>query len=353
LPVPSDVDFEWVTPTMAGRTIKIFLVDGTPSGFRTAELGLSTIKAVVVPRASLSAVAKRNELQKTGIYLLIGTDSENPGDKKLYVGEGDTILTRLTIHNSDPEKDWWDEAVFFVSKDENLTKSHVRFLEARLIGLAKNAKRATVVNGTSPPEHGKLPECDAVEMEEFIVQAKLLLGTLGYDLFEPAPSLPAQAAAAGQNKANERLPKFIYAGAGYSATCIVDLDAGKFIVQAGSTARKEESKTLSPSSKKWRARLKENGVLVEHDDLSFKFSQDYSFKSISSAAQVVSGSTVNGRGVWRTTDSIKTFADWQDEQLKDIEIKVDDSLQIVDEVAAAVPPNPAAASEARPAESQK
>ena len=121
---------------MPGRSISIFLVDGTASGLRTAELGLSTIKAVVVPRASLSAATQRNELRRTGVYILIGVDSENPGTKKIYVGEADTILTRLTAHNKDQEKDFWDEAVVFVCKDENLTKSHARFLEARLISLA-------------------------------------------------------------------------------------------------------------------------------------------------------------------------------------------------------------------------
>jgi len=231
---------------MPGRTIQVFLVDGTASGFRTAEIGLSTIKAVVVPRASLSGVAKRNELQRTGVYVLIGSDSENPGEKKIYIGEGDTILSRLTTHNSDPEKDFWDEAVFFVSKDENLTKSHVRFLEARLISLAKEAKRATVTNGTSPPEHGKLPESATVEMEEFIGQAKLLLGTLGYDFFEPAPSLPSQTAE--QNiAAAERLPKFFYSGDGFAATCVVNVDSGQFIVQTGSEARKLAIQALAPT----------------------------------------------------------------------------------------------------------
>lgn len=90
-----------LTAAMAGRTIKIFLVDGSASGFRIAELGLSTINAVVVPRASLSAVENRSELLRTGVYLLIGIDSDNPEEKKIYVGEGDTILTRLTSHNRD------------------------------------------------------------------------------------------------------------------------------------------------------------------------------------------------------------------------------------------------------------
>lgn len=174
---------------MTGRAIRIFLVDGTPSGLRTAELGMSTIKSVVVPRVSLSEAMNRAELQKTGIYILVGADLDGLGQKKIYIGESDSVINRLASHNRDSSKDFWEDAIVFVSKDQNLTKGHVRYLEARLIALAKNAKRTAVENGTAPPEQNSLPEADEAEMEEFINQAKLLLGSLGYDLFEPTPAI--------------------------------------------------------------------------------------------------------------------------------------------------------------------
>ena len=102
------------------------------------------------------------------MYVLVGVDGDDPGQRKVYIGEADTILTRLAAHNRDDEKDFWDEAVVFVCKDQNLTKSHVRFLEARLIRSAVKAKRATVVNGTSPMEQGMLPEMAEADMEAFI-----------------------------------------------------------------------------------------------------------------------------------------------------------------------------------------
>ena len=110
---------------MVGRSIRIFLVDGVSSGTRTAELGLSTIKALVVPRASLAAATQRPEMQKTGIYVLIGQDAELANMKRIYIGEGDTAINRISAHNKDVDKDFWDEAVVFVSKDDNLTKAHV------------------------------------------------------------------------------------------------------------------------------------------------------------------------------------------------------------------------------------
>jgi hypothetical protein len=299
---------------LAGRSIKVFLIEGTASGLRTAELGLSTTKAIVVPRASLSAVSKRSEMQKTGVYVLVGGDSDRPGFKKIYVGEGDTILPRLISHNSDEAKDFWSDAVVFVSKDENLTKAHARYLEARLIALAKEAKRATVANGTEPPSDGKLPEADGVEMEEFISQVRLLLGTLGYDILEPLLSPPPQVGTAAPPEA--MLPEFRYEGDGFAARCVIDLDAGQFVVKAGSTARIHEGNSLSPTYRNLRAQLRDAGVLIP-DGGVFKFSQDYAFTAATPAAQVVSGQTVNGRVAWRANDT--TFAQWEDKRLRQIE----------------------------------
>lgn len=303
---------------MVGRSIRIFLVDGTSSGTRTAELGLSTIKALVIPRASLLSAAQRSETQKTGVYVLLGQDSELPNQKRIYIGEGDTIMNRLSIHNKDPEKDFWDEAVLFVSKDENLTKAHVRYVEARLISLAKNAKRSVVANGTSPTEQGRLPEPDEVEMEEFIAQARLLLGALGFDIFEPikaAAPTQAQEQQPQQLLGHGVLPEFKFSGAGFDATMIIDANSGQFIVKAGSKARKTETPSLQPTYKNLRNQLIQSGVLQSIDENSYQFGQDFSFSAPTPAAQVVCGSTANGRTAWRSTTDNETFADWQDIQL--------------------------------------
>jgi hypothetical protein len=298
---------------VSGRSIRIFLVDGTTSGVRTAELGLSTIKALAVPRASLSAASKRPELEKTGVYVLLGDDPDNPGAKKIYIGEGDTILARLASHNKAEDKDFWDECVLFVSKDQNLTKAHVRYLEARLIKLATDAKRAKVTNGTAPSTQSWLPEPDEVEMEEFIAQARLLLGSLGYNIFENQAAAQASVTVPIVPPALS-LPSFQCAGDGFRASCVLDTDAGLFVVQAGSTARKDEAGSLQPTYRTLRKQLVDSGVLVERLAGIYTFSQDYPFTAPSAAAAVVSGSTVNGRTVWRTPGN-QTLAEWQEAQM--------------------------------------
>jgi hypothetical protein len=298
---------------MPGRSIRIFLVDGIASGLRTAELGLSTIKALVVPRTSLSAAAKRPEVQRTGIYILIGRDSDKPGVSKIYFGEGDTVLTRLSAHDKDLEKDFWEEAVVFVSKDENLTKAHGRFLEARLINLAQQAKRCTVINATEPPNEGRLPEADEVEMEEFITQARLLMGTLGYDLFSPVIIPSVQDDVAAQPTSTT---EFVYSGEGFSAVAAVDASSGQFVVRRESTARKQEAHSLQQTYKNLRANLVANGILAD-DNQCYRFTQDYAFTTPSPAAQVVSGQSINGRTAWKLTNSETTYAQWQDASLPD------------------------------------
>jgi hypothetical protein len=292
---------------MAGRSITLFLIDGSASGLRWAELGLSTIKAVVVPRASLSAASSRSELKKTGVYVLAGQDISQPGKRRVYFGEADVVLERLSIHISDPTKDFWDEAIVFVSKDENLTKSHARFLESRLISLATAAKRATVENKTAPDHAGKLPEADEAEMEEFLQQIRLLMGIFGLDVLEPsaAPVL-SKVPASAQNFSNL---EFTFAGEGFSGKMQVDLDAGVFVVMKGSRMRDRAAEGTAPSYKSLREQLVESGVV----DASFVFTQDYSFTASTAAAQVLSGQSISGNKAWKRGN--QTFGEWQQSQL--------------------------------------
>ena len=46
-------------------------------------------------------------------------------------------MERITSH--DTKKDFWDTVIVFVSKDNNLTKADVKFLEAKSIERAKKS----------------------------------------------------------------------------------------------------------------------------------------------------------------------------------------------------------------------
>ncbi|WP_305907975.1 GIY-YIG nuclease family protein [Methylomarinum sp. Ch1-1] len=154
---------------MQAATIKIFLVHGSPSGLRTAELSNWSGKAIAAPRTEISDLLKREELANPGFYLLTGVDPES-GDRAIYIGEAENVTNRLKGHAT---KDFWNAATVFVSKDENLTKAHIRYIEGVLIERANNNGVAIVMNSAS--SGARLPESDAAEMDVFLEKCLQLL----------------------------------------------------------------------------------------------------------------------------------------------------------------------------------
>lgn len=285
---------------MAGRSIKLFLVDGTPQGMRTAEVGNWTGLALVCPRTDLAQLAKRDGVHRTGVYILVGPSESSASGLAVYVGEGDDVWSRLSSH--DDKKDWWTWVVIFVSKDENLTKAHVRWLEARLVDDVKTAKRAEVMNGNAPGGN-RLPEPDTADMETYYENVRLLLPTLGVNVF--SADVPTTATGAPKDALVLELH-----WEDAKAECLVA--DGQFIVQAGSTARVKQVESLGDGSKALRKALRDQGVMVpvEGSSTLLKFTQPYAFDSPSGAAGVVSGTGLNGRAHWKVQDETKPYKEW-------------------------------------------
>ena len=171
----------------------------------------------------LPDVRQRPEASRTGVYCLVGPDPTSSQRDIVYVGEGDNVFKRLVQHESDPAKDFWTRAVICVSKDENLTKSHGRYLEARLIDIAKRVGRATVVNGTDPPGNA-LPEADTSDMEYYLEQVQVVFPVLGFSFLDAIP------AETGREQVFESFDVGTRARA---------IEAnGEFVVLKGSTVRK-------------------------------------------------------------------------------------------------------------------
>ncbi|QOJ04349.1 MAG: GIY-YIG nuclease family protein [Planctomycetia bacterium] len=290
-----------------GRTIRIHLVEGAPTGTLTAEIMNWTGKVVVFSRSQLADAAKRAEAHRTGIYFLVGSDPDNPAREWVYIGEADDVLKRLAYHDRDERRDFWQRTVFIVSKDENLTKAHARYLESRLIQMANEAHRAKVRNDTAPPTPA-LPEADVADMEYFLEQVVMMMPVLGFGFLQPSPRVELAIGTAPQS------PLFRLAAAGVQAEArVVD---GQFVVLKGSTARKQGVDSWT-SYKGLRADLIESGRIVEGTDPQILvFEENVSFDSPSAAAAVVLGRNSNGRLAWKVADTGKTYADWQALQLE-------------------------------------
>lgn len=291
---------------MAGKTIRLYLVDGVPSGVLTAEIINWTGKVIVAPRSQLAVLASRDEAKRTGVYALVGPDPETPHRDRIYLGEGDNVLTRLAAHDKDESKDFWTRTVVVISKDENLTKSHGRYLESRLISLASLAGRAVVTNGTNPPTN-PLPEPDVADMEYFLEQIQMVLPVLGFPFLQPLPDYSQLAATPSLGT------RFVMRDAGTDAHA-VELN-GEFVVLKGSTARKQGTKSWD-SYKSLRDQLVADGRLIDSESPEyFRFAENIPFQSPSAAATVVAAGNRNGRLTWKTESGGETYAEWHDAKL--------------------------------------
>lgn len=263
---------------MLARTIRIFLVDGEPDGMRTAEIMNWTGKAIQVPRAVVQrAYAEREEMSCTGIYVLEGTDPEAAPRRRVYVGEADCIGARAQQHLRG--KDFWSSLIAVVSKDENLTKAHARYLETRLLQEVTDAGTCVMDNEQLPSDPPHLPESDLADMEAFYANAKMLITTLGLDLFTGALS-PSETTQVALEDMLHLETVGVHAR-GYSK-------GRGFVVVEGSQARGEETPSMPDYYSEVRRALINNGVLVE-DDGGYRFTQDYQFDSPSAAASIVAG----------------------------------------------------------------
>jgi hypothetical protein len=158
---------------MNSATIKLFLPRGDAKSLRTAEISNWTGKAVVAPRTELDELLGREELDKAGVYILIG-NNHITNAPRAYICEAEVIRERLKQHKS---REFWVSAIVFVSKDENLTKAHVRYLESRLLAEAAQVGRFTLEQNQAGGS--KLPESDREDMEVFIARIRQLLPVLG------------------------------------------------------------------------------------------------------------------------------------------------------------------------------
>ncbi len=262
-------------------TIKLFLPFGDPTRLRTAELSNWSGKALAAPRSDLAELFSRDEADQAGVYVLAGTDGQT-GQTVAYVGEAEVLRHRLKRHVQEG-LDYWNRVVVFVSKDENMTKAHVRYLEGAMIDAALDADRATLKNAQG--SGGKLPESDRADMDVYLSKVRQLLPVLGSDLLTPKPTLTTSRPA---DVFTARVRKLTATGAP---------SASGFVVFEGSQAVLTERKSAPEYAVVQRRQLRDSGVLTEASG-HLVFTEDVEFTSPSAAASAVKGGSENGRTAW-------------------------------------------------------
>ena len=278
-----------------GKTIKLFLIDGDSNGRMACELSNWTGKAYKIPRILVKASHDRPDLKSTGIYLLFGKD-ENDNDK-VYIGEAEDVYKRLLQHLAS-DKDFWHEVIVFTSKDDNLNKAHIKYLENRLFELARKANRYTLVNQNRPTA-SSISESDRAKMEEFLGNIKLLTNTLGHKTFEEKRDATA----------TSTTPKEVfYIKGSREAEAQGGQSVEGFVVYKGSAASLETVKSSPNSLIRLRTKLIESNILTK-EVTKLTFLEDYIFSSPSTAAMVVLGRPANGLLEWKTAEgrTLKSF----------------------------------------------
>ncbi len=301
----------------AGKSIRLFLADGSPGGLLTAEIMNWTGHVIAAPRSDLGELLKRPEATRTGVYLLLGDDPDGTGSNAAYIGEADDVSKRLYLHSRPAEqggKDFWDRVVVLTSKDANLTKAHVRYLESRFITLATHAGRAKLVNGTSP-DPVALPEADVSDMEYYIEQARIVLPVLGINLLRTTERKPvASVASNAPEPGTSTMFTMELKREGIIASA--NLVDGEFTVLEGSGARREWVGVPVHNYTVLRDKLEQDGTLnPSADGRTMRFARDYAFTSPSAAAAVVAGRSANGRKEWLAQGSRLTYGEWENQNI--------------------------------------
>ncbi len=298
--------------TVQGRSVRLYLVEGSPTGILTAEIMNWTGHVLVAPRSRLGDALQRDEASRTGVYFLVGDDPDQPTKARVYIGEGDSVVDRIKSHAT--SKDFWTRACLVTSKDTNLTKAHVRYLENRFIDLTKQADRANVANGNEPSPKA-LPESDIADMEFFISQVQVVLPVVGFDFLRPR----AQQALQPTAPQSEPVPtpsvelELSSQRHGYQARAIEQ--DGEFTVLAGSKATAKDDFATHGYAGLRKQLMADRRIVLSSDPQLLEFAENVTFPSASAAAAVITNRSTNGRTEWKVTATGQTLKQWQDAQL--------------------------------------
>lgn len=288
---------------MPGFSIQVFLPDGDPEGLRIVTKSHWTGQATMTKRDRLEADLKRPEFSRTGVYVLIGPGQDNPAGTRVYVGEGDEVISRIKSHAI--AKDFWTELVAFTKTDNSLNKADIRYLESQLVKRAQSANRAELDNGNSP-DPAAPTEAEKADLESFLVDILVILRLLGISAFDPIETVGPDLVATDL---------FSFSAAGTSGSGYPTKDG--FIVLAGSKARVANTQSISDGYRNLRVQLVADGVLVPGPpgDEHYTFATDYVFGSSSAAGAVLYGGMISGPQNWTRASDGKTIKQLEEASL--------------------------------------
>lgn len=284
-----------------GKSIELFLVNGSADSLITAELSNWNGKAIKIPRIEVAS-CNRDDITQAGVYFLFC--KEDDGSDSVYIGEAENVKERLVQHlrdyQSEKEKYYWTTAAIFIGRD--LNKALIRYLENRFVEIARACKRYSVLTKNTY-KNTVMKESQIAVMEEFVDNVKTLISALGYKVLEPLNKPVVVSNEGSDNAETEDLSLHLertIKGVGKVEADGVRTSEG-FVVLQGSHIAVEDDDTIPAVLKEQRRKVSVvDGVLQE----------DVLFSSPSYAAMFVIGKSANGLTSWK---------DENGRSLKDIE----------------------------------
>lgn len=278
-----------------GKSVELFLVNGTADSLITAELSNWNGKAIKIPRIEVTS-CEREDITQAGVYFLFC--KEDDGSDSVYIGEAENVKDRLIQHlrdyQAEKEKYYWSTAVIFVGRD--LNKALIRYLENRFVEIARNSKRYIVLTKNTY-RNTVMKESQIAVMEEFIDNVKILINALGYKLLEPFSQV--------ESPASEADDEMLFLTSGSAKATGKVTTEGFVVFEDAIINEKTSTKSLSAGMQKLRQ------TLIDSDKVqNWKTTEDILFSSASAAADFILGYSVSGPQMWKTKDG---------RSLKDIE----------------------------------
>lgn len=280
-----------------GKSIELFQANGTADSLITAELSNWNGKAIKIPRIEVSE-CNRDDIKGAGIYFLFCKEDDD--SDSVYIGEAENIQERLIQHlrdySSEKEKYYWNTAVLFVGRD--LNKALIRYLENRLVEIARKSKRYIVLTKNTY-RNTVMKESQIAAMEEFVDNIKILISSLGYKVLEPM--LQNDSVSSQDNE-------MLYLTVGGTEAKAMITTEGFVLISGSSVNEKTTVKSLSAGMVKLRNKYLDAGKVK-----NWKTVEDILFSSSSAAAVFVLGYSVSGPATWK---------DKNGRTLKEIEAKL-------------------------------
>ena len=288
---------------MAILTVYTKLLDKTLEGARIIDMGSTkSCECFVLPRDKVAEVAKKQpHLQQYGFYILLGRDKNMK--PMAYVGQTNDFTNRVNDHKQ--KKDFWDTALVFVSKSDEIFPSEALYLEYLGWKAAKEANNYIIENSKDINEP-HLSADKQNEMELFFEDIQFLTRFYGCKVFDRPEKMPE---AELYMEFKMTLPKV-----GIKATLNYYKNSNRYVILAGSTIMSQSTNGCSKGIREFRKQVIENKKLCSKNGDLYMLLQDVEMPesscSPSGAACFCAGTSRNGTVDWTDKDGRKYPSEW-------------------------------------------